>query len=356
MKPGGPDAVHPLPPAAAGSNAHLQKKTRSVSSQVPARAPLVQTTTQGAEIRDALQRKAARERQLGEMKKWQERPRNEPSPSRPSDLTPASDKGEARSKHPSSTRRFHLARHAIVPVSFKNSSGVRKHKQRDRSRLATVVEKHVSLSTEDSMRMPQKSYPIDRILADKDLHSQNTPKQEESSLVGAEKRLPSKPTNTSTKVGTFVRFPEGIARTGNSISEHPSTWNYDSDQLADELAAFALELDNADGLKGNQEQKVDLLGRYSPIIADSDMEVDDEYVYETFIRVPRSELSHNYEDPTRNIGTLFIDEEDEELWKAYAEDDDDSEWDEEDADSNGMLKIVADVAVANDRSGGQSKK
>ena len=33
---------------------------------------------------------------------------------------------------------------------------------------------------------------------------------------------------------------------------------------------------------------------------------------------------------------LVIGEEDEELWQTFAEDEVDSEWDEEDADSNGM--------------------
>ena len=65
------------------------------------------------------------------------------------------------------------------------------------------------------------------------------------------------------------------------------------------------------------------------------MEVDDMYVYETYLRVPRSELAPNYDENKDSIGVLVIEEQDEELWQTFAEDDEDSGWDEEDGDSNG---------------------
>ena len=79
-------------------------------------------------------------------------------------------------------------------------------------------------------------------------------------------------------------------------------------------------------------------------MAEAEIATEDEYVYETYIRLPHNaaiqrEIEQN--NLAANIGVLIIAEEDEELWEAYAESDSDNEWDEEDADSNGRFASSA---------------
>ena len=79
-------------------------------------------------------------------------------------------------------------------------------------------------------------------------------------------------------------------------------------------------------------------------VAEAETATEDEYVYETYIRLPHNaaiqrEIEQN--NLAANIGVLIIAEEDEELWEAYAESDSDNEWDEEDADSNGRFASSA---------------
>ena len=118
------------------------------------------------------------------------------------------------------------------------------------------------------------------------------------------------------------------------MREHPSTWDHDSDQLADELAAFAMEISEEDSV-GKVQQQQETRGIRTPEIADADMDVDGIFVYETYLRVPRSELSPDFDEKRNSIGMLVIEEQDEELWQTFAEDEEDSDWDE-DGDSNGM--------------------
>jgi hypothetical protein len=153
-----------------------------------------------------------------------------------------------------------------------------------------------------------------------------------------------------------VKAPKELVKTGNSIRDHPSTWNHDSDQLANELAAFALEISEAENPTKEGQQRRKTPARRSPEIADrdSDMEVDDIYVYETYLRVPRSELAPNYDENKDSIGVLVIEEQDEELWQTFAEDEEDSGWDEEDGDSNGRSHCLTGIRLSNVASGGQS--
>ena len=242
-------------------------------------------------------------------------------------------------KHPLTARRFHLSRHGLAPASSTHWSGIRKHKHHNRPHLATFVEKHVDRLSYGGVLFSNKMSAVDRLIDDADFSPQPLSVTHSSSL--------DQPRNgASTGVGLspkaiqpFVKAPKELVKTGNSIRDHPSTWDYDSDQLANELAAFALEISEAENSikEGQQQQQQKMPARRSPEIADSDMEVDDIYVYETYLRVPRSELAPNYDENKDSIGVLVIEEQDEELWQTFAEDDEDSGWDEEDGDSNGKF-------------------
>jgi hypothetical protein len=199
------------------------------------------------------------------------------------------------------------------------------------------VERHVDRLSYGEMHFSNKTSAIDRLIDDANFSPQPLPVMHSSS--------PDQPRNgASADVGLspkpiqpFVKAPKELIKTGNSIRDHPSTWNHDSDQLANELAAFALEISEAENsTKGGQQQRK-TPGRRSPEIADTDMEVDDIYVYETYLRVHRSELVPNYDENKDSIGVLVIEEQDQELWQTFAEDEEDSGWDEEDGDSNGRF-------------------
>jgi Transcription factor Iwr1 len=123
-----------------------------------------------------------------------------------------------------------------------------------------------------------------------------------------------------------------IEKTGQSMHDHPSTWDYDSDQLAEELAAFALEI-------SHNEKQAEQSSRSSETthvgLKNANMIADEDFIYDMFIRVP---IGHgkSEEQALSDVGVLVIDDEYQELWQTFAENDSDSEWDEEDPDSNGL--------------------
>lgn len=237
------------------------------------------------------------------------------------------DAESTQPKRPPVARRFHLARSNVTLASSKPLGGIRKHKTHNRSHLATFVERHVDRLGDGELQSSHDTSAIDRLIGDA-----NFSPQPRSVLNGSATMVDYSPT----RVQSFVKAPGDLAKTGHSIKDHPSTWDHDSDQLADELAAFALEIGREDEVGKREQQQSDMPRRQTPAIAAPDMAMDDMYVYETYLRVSRSELSQPHQGKTNSIGMLVIDEEDEELWQTFAEDGDDSEWDEEDADSNGM--------------------
>lgn len=138
-----------------------------------------------------------------------------------------------------------------------------------------------------------------------------------------------------TTTNTFLQASNQTARKGTSIRDHPSTWNHDSDQLADELAALAMELDPAIKEKADAEERKSTHAPRDTAITPPDR--DDNYVFETYIRVRHDDQTPDPMDTTgpNNVGVLVIEEEDEDLWAKYVASDDDTDWDEE--DSNGKL-------------------
>lgn len=78
-------------------------------------------------------------------------------------------------------------------------------------------------------------------------------------------------------------------------------------------------------------------GEDFPTVDDVEMDDDDQYVYDTYIRHENGAQSPGNHDMTDGkTGLIVIRNEDEELWNAYAEDEDtDKEWDTDDEDENG---------------------
>lgn len=207
------------------------------------------------------------------------------------------------------------------------------------------MEKHVDRLRDGEMHFSNKTSAIDRLIDDANFSPQPLSVMHNSSLDQPRNGASASVGFSPKPIQSFVKAPKELVKTGNSIRDHPSTWNYDSDQLANELAAFALEISEAENsIKGGQQQRK-APARRSPEIADTDIEVDDIYVYETYLRVHRSELVPNYDENKDSIGVLVIEEQDQELWQTFAEDEEDSGWDEEDGDSNGRSICLTDIRL-----------
>ena len=121
----------------------------------------------------------------------------------------------------------------------------------------------------------------------------------------------------------------------------PEVTKEDPEQLAEDLVAFALQLEPAGDLEHEQMCPEE---RSKVKIVDEDVDMEDSYVYETYVRVtcgpvPRPHLA--LYQPPNTIGVLVIGEDDEEVWEAFVESGEDSDWDEEDADSNGKPAMIA---------------
>ena len=290
--------------------------------------PVVQSTPPGAEVRDALQRRAVRAQLLQQQKaNLSSGDSGLPGPTENVAGDYFTDAESAQPKRPVAARRFHLSPSNLALAPSKHSGGIRKHKTRSKCHLATFVERHVDRFNDGQLRASIGSFVVDRLIDDAEFSPPAvTVADGTSAFVGYSPK----------RIRSFVKPPAAPAKTGHSIKDHPSTWDHESDQLADELAAFALEISREGQAPKKDDRQVEMPGRRTPEIAHIDMDIDELYVYETYLRVPRSELSPSREGKINSIGMLVIGEEDEELWQTFAEDEVDSEWDEEDADSNGM--------------------
>ncbi len=131
---------------------------------------------------------------------------------------------------------------------------------------------------------------------------------------------------------SFASVPSRMKKTGQSMHDHPSTWDYDSDQLAEELAAFALEVsrEEKEEYQPSTIKKSQGVGIENPLV-----NMDEDFVYDTYIRIPVAAGSKG-EASSNDVGLLVIDDEDQKIWQTFVESDNDSEWDEEDPDSNGL--------------------
>jgi hypothetical protein len=297
-----------------------KEKQRSASQNDNSGIPQIRTTQPGDELKDMEALKAAMKLQAAgegavDLSKASSDHQLELSEGAVPSQTPAI-------KIPASARRFHLSRDQGFLAPSKLHAGVRKSLQRPKTHLATFVEKALLLNGQHA-RISHKAAPVDRIVEAKTLDVSESSEAREQVVT---KHVFDQP---------FVKPPTDIAKTGHSINSHPSTWDFDSDQLASELAALAFEIDPT-----VDDEPATLHSKSNFGAAKAGYASEDDYVYETYVRLPPNaalQIEIEQNQFTANIGVLVIAEEDEELWEAYAESDSENEWDEEDADSNGTF-------------------
>lgn len=303
-----------------------QEKQRSASQNDDSGIPQIRTTLPGDEVKDMKALKAAIKSQVdstGEVELLKDVDDHQPDLSERAAPSPT-----PTIRVPTNARRFHLSREHNVLGPLKQHGGIRKSAHHPKTHLATFIEKgfvHKDKHTQN----PSKAPPIDRIVEGKS--SVSLAKPASDSTNAAEDRKES--TTKRTFNQPFVKLSTNGAKTGHTINTHPDTWDFDSDQLASELAAFAFELDP---IGDNEPLTVQSKPDLGAVVAKLTME--EEFVYETYIRLPhnadiQTEIERN--NLTANFGILVIAEEDEDLWEAYADSDGENDWDEEDADSNG---------------------
>ncbi|EXJ85510.1 hypothetical protein A1O1_05874 [Capronia coronata CBS 617.96] len=230
----------------------------------------------------------------------------------------------------SHARRFHLTRHLSSVLSPNSSGGIRKQNSSIRPPLATFVEKHGATFSHEGNPL-YKSKPVDSVL---DLLQDGKSGSEGSD--GQTSKIESLAASKRTPTNTFLQAENQMVKKGTSIRDHPSTWDHDSDQLADELAALAMELDPEIKQLAEAEELSKLLpasNERDKVVTSKDRE--DNYVYETYVRVRNDDKTP---DPMsiaglNNVGVLVIEEEDEDLWQKYVDSEDETDWDDEDSNA-----------------------
>lgn len=285
-----------------------------MSSHAVSGIPIVRATSPGAESRDEAERRNAQKVLRDNYSPWQKLSTPvEPVRSGLQETSP-DNKGSQRTWSVATLRRFHLY-HGSRAGHSKCSSGIKKRKATQSNHLATFVERsHLSR---------EASQLVDKVAK----------RQSDSGLRGGTIKST---TDCQTVEGNVCPVPERLRRAGQSMHDHPSTWDQDSDQLADELAAFALEISQNEK---HARQASAPAKAYCADIDDTHVVMDEDFIYDTYIRVPISD-GKDGDEPSNDVGLLVIGDDDQELWQTYVESDDDSEWDEEDPDSNGLFSNV----------------
>jgi Transcription factor Iwr1 len=227
-------------------------------------------------------------------------------------------------------RRFHLARSLS---SFDNpqhpSAGMGKARNQLCPPLATFVERQSALPTDHVT--PTES-PIDRDSVSRHEDAAALPETKPQNLDNS----PLAGTPNMEARSPVAKSLPATERSGTSITDDPSTWDIQSDQLADELAALAMEMEPVPHATSSAKKAPFGPHPPSPSIEDVEM-LDSDFIFETYVRVPHAvfgDAAYGAEWIDANFGVLVIGEEDEELWQQYMEKDDESDWDEE--DSNGQ--------------------
>jgi hypothetical protein len=275
---------------------------RAAGSRASSGKPVVRATSPGAEIRDEAERrsaqKALRDRYV---------PAADAAKRNVSSLTDrqkaTTEDGFTQSTRPiAPLRQFHLY-HGHKHSHSNHLSGIQKRKTTRRNYLATFVER-----SKPSTQVSELPGTVNEDSTRKNHGGGNAVEQSVN------------PSMSRTE------------KTGQSMHDHPSTWDYDSDQLAEELAAFALEISHNE----KQDEQSSRSSETTHVgLKNANMIPDEDFIYDMFIRVP---IGHgkSEEQALSDLGVLVIDDEYQELWQTFAESDSDSEWDEEDPDSNGL--------------------
>ena len=271
--------------------------------------PIVRATSPGAEIREEAERRAAETALRRRYLAGEEASKPAlPALTKFKQLAP-NDPFKRHARPCAAARLFRLSSWPRASLSY-HLPGAHKRRIARRNYLATFVEESAALKSGLKPREKVGNDDSDRAMGVERIERTvaNEPAEELSAVV-----------------------PIHHPKAGQSMHDHPSTWDRDSDQLAEELAAFALELS-----KNEEEEK---LRRKTPEIHnlninDTSVKLDEDFIYDTYIRVPIGKEKSG-EQAMADAGLLVIEDEDQELWQTFVESDDDSEWDEEDPDSNG---------------------
>lgn len=251
-------------------------------------------------------------------------------------------------------RRFHLAKHLSSVLNANPSGGIRKKKPYIRPPIATFVERQQAKFNHERKYLAE---PVDKVVEVQGPQAADPDHKPDLVTLESSKRA---------ATNTFLMSDHRVPRTGNSITDHPSTWDHDSDQLADQLAALAMEMD-PDVKEIEVDMSADIQAKSNLSEPETTQPLptpfyrEDDFVYETYIKV-------NYDDeqnhvlmsdiPDTNIGVLVIDSEDEDLWNQYAVSDDDEDWDEEDsnAEDNPANDYPEDEVSSDDEFGSNAYK
>lgn len=315
--------VAPLSHQGTQSNRAASTPSATTSSDYQHGIPSVRTTAPGDEITDFPR---LRQKQISRT--------TEPPSADPNMLAPTNKiekfpvTGSHQSNLPKHARRFHLTRSLSSAYGASKPTGIRKKGSRStslRPPLPTFVERQAS----DEIHA--------KLLADNMLHDRGTsdgkPSDDASQALYED----------SISAPSFTRPDEGSSKSGVSIHDPLATWNRESDQLADELAALAMEFD-PDVSQARTSPSPPPKGPQPELQPSPDpprtARIEDEYVYETYIRMPDDkpmEAAVTSDISANHVGVLVIDEGDEDLWEGYMENEEDSDWDEE--DSNGAVPL-----------------
>jgi len=273
--------------------------------------PVVKSTQPGDEVKDFQRYKA-----------FQNLRKNEStvnSISGPSNAT-------RHTKPPQNVRRFHLTRDLSTALRPQPSGGIRKSKSSLRPHLPTFVERYQATKVHDASFHAES--PVDRLIRSAKPGGHD---------IGPEQIIENESNVEKRKVQMFQK-PSYVVKTGKSLHDDPATWDVNSDQLADELAALALEMD-PDARPGYSPSPQKVQDQALPVthLAAKPLDELHEFVYETYIRVQQDPLADlDLVANSNSLGYLVIDEEEEDLWDQYLreDEDEDDDWDEEDEDSN----------------------
>ena len=272
-------------------------------------------------------------------------------------------------------RRFHFIKNSSARSSstIGPANKVRKHRKTRRNDLPVFVENsrsmpHPRTATEIPPRIGDdiNKEAVNRLLATETCKRRSRKRP----IVNAEEqKWRTENWTSSTKTD---RDTQGRLKTAQSIKESSSYWDYDSEVLAGQLQEVALqEIYAASDASKDDESKPQLKVQPKPpkprrlaakqnadVSSDDDSvmnifdsEEDDNYVYDTYVRLVELPADGSPTSSKRNmdrlqsidsskIGIMIVAEEDQEEWESFAEGDQDSDkdWNSEEEDENGSSR------------------
>ena len=282
---------------------------RSVSHHGGPSIPTVRATTPGEELEEQRRLKKLREQ------------KSHPDTSLGDGQAPSTEKPTAGPRL-QEARRFHLSK----PTTLSSNARANATQFKSHLDLALFVERRSEPQAQDLGTF----VPVETEGAKDQISQQNvvTPRKKRPKANAAEKAFIEDQRKIRTNVDS--RHIE-VSETSHAPASRDNVKLASAEPSARTQQILFDMVDESKGLSDMSDLKV--------VLDDSLMDVDsqDDYVYETYIRIPRSQLV-NQNDPTNKdvtYGILVIEEEDQGLWEMYAEADEDPTWEEEDEDSNG---------------------